>query len=129
MTFGYKHNTTHKHKNKTIELLPNKNEKTNFDLALLGDTTPALGMNTRPPIKIDTQRHLRLMTVGSETSHVVSSFHRGERELSRVHVFRVMKRVPVTRCHLCVCIFKYNQNPKIQKKERKDFESTLMEIL
>lgn len=84
-----------------------KRKRTHFDLTLLGDTTPALGMNTRPPIKIDTQRHLRLMAVGSETSHVVSSFNRRERELSRVHIFRVMKRVPVTRCHLCVCIYKF----------------------
>lgn len=65
-----------------------------FDLALLGYISPALGLNTRSPLKINAQRRLGLMIDGGEASHVIPCFRCRERELTRIHLIRVMVRGP-----------------------------------
>ena len=73
---------------------------THIDLALLGDAGIVLGGDAAPPVELEPDGDRRLVVGRPEAGQVVAGLRRGEGEVARLHVLRVVHAVPVRRRHL-----------------------------
>lgn len=66
-----------------------------LNLPLFGNARPVLGGKASPPLEIHRHPDGGLLVMGREAREVVASLVRGEGEVARVHLIRVMDAVPV----------------------------------